>query len=45
MCSKFVQDYFYGHLAYDIYIPVSMIVWYTIVHNIEAGKQGKIKKL
>jgi hypothetical protein len=45
MCSKFVQDYFYGHLAYDIYIPVSMIVWYTIVHNTEAGKQDKIKKL
>jgi hypothetical protein len=45
MCSKFVQDYFYGHLAYDAYIPVSMIVWYTIVHNTEAGKQGKIKKL
>jgi hypothetical protein len=45
MCSKFVQDYFYGHLAYDVYIPVSMIVWYTIVHNIEAGKQDKIKIL
>lgn len=29
-CSSFVKDYLYGHLAYDAYIPIAMLLWYSL---------------
>jgi len=44
MCSMFVKDLFYGHLAYDAFIPLAMMAWYAIVHN-RAASSEKVKKL
>lgn len=32
MCSTIVRDLFYGHLAYDAFIPIAMMAWYMVVH-------------
>jgi len=31
-CSSFVREKFYGHLIYDGYIAVSMVVWYLMCY-------------
>lgn len=31
-CSRFVRDYLYGHLVYDAYIPISMLIWYLLCY-------------
>jgi len=31
-CSAFVKDSFYGHLIYDGFIPVAMLVWYVVCY-------------
>lgn len=45
LCSTVVRDFFYGHVVYDAYIPLSMMAWYTIVHNQQKeAASAKIKQ-
>ena len=37
-CTTFVKDWWYGHLAYDAYIPISILAWYALV-RIHHGKE------
>lgn len=41
MCSSFVKDILYGHLVYDAYIPVGMLIWYFLCMN--SKKDVKVK--
>lgn len=48
MCSTMVRDWFYGHLVYDAYIPLSMMAWYMVVHSHATSnntKSSKVKEL
>ena len=46
MCSTVVRDFLYGHVAYDAYIPLAMMVWYTIVHHTnQKGTNTKVKQV
>ena len=34
-CSKFVMQYLYGHLAYDAFIPLAMLIWYLMIYHLK----------
>jgi len=49
MCTRFVRDNLYGHLAYDANIPVSMLVWYLAcyfhaIHGTTKADERKTSK-
>ena len=44
-CTKFVRDLLYGHLIYDAYIPISMLIFYILCYMNVANEGGDtIKK-
>ena len=46
MCSTLVRDWFYGHLAYDAYIPLAMMAWYMVIHSqVSTTTTPKVKQL
>jgi hypothetical protein len=41
MCSTLVRDTFYGHLLYDVYTMVGVVLWYcACAHHAAAKEQG-----
>ena len=42
-CSAFVQEKFYGHLLYDGYVGVSLIVWYLVCYSKVQSDTSKVK--
>jgi len=42
-CTNFVRDMFYGHLVYDAFIPISMLVWYCWCYARAKGYQVQVK--
>lgn len=46
-CTAFVRDRFYGHVAYDAYIPLSGMTWYLLMYcwiMLETRRNQKEKK-
>jgi len=39
-CTNFVKDFLYGHVVYDAYIPLSILIWYVLcyAHAKSAGQ-------
>jgi len=44
-CSTFVKDLLYGHVAYDAYIPLAILVWYTLCLYVVSVQGPKAKIL
>lgn len=35
-CSAFVRDYLYGHVVYDVSIPLTTLIWYVLCYYYDA---------
>ena len=44
-CSSFVRSTFHGHVIYDGYIAVSLIIWYLVCYLQAKRKLGEDKKI
>ena len=42
-CSSFVRDYLYGHVVYDAYIPISILMWYLLCYAHAKSSEKRFK--
>lgn len=43
-CSAFVRDYLYGHVVYDVSIPLTTLVWYLLCYYYDAPTTTKKRR-